>query len=136
MNGHQLGDCLQFNDDDRVDKEVGAIPDLDANVIVLDGQRMLNEDGHPTFSQLMGDTGFVGAFEKAWPQPGMDPHCSMYDLPGSDVDLGGSHDDLNFQPIFLSLVCPPPRSPASSAVKSSSSAFTAESAEDRGGGQH
>lgn len=95
MDGHQLGDSLQLHDDDRVDKQVGAIPDLDANVIVLDRQRVLNEDGHSALAQLMGDTGFLRPFQKSGSKPGMDPHRGVDYLPSSDIDLSRVYDDLD-----------------------------------------
>jgi hypothetical protein len=65
MERMQLFHCLQFNDDAVLDKKVDAVPGIDLNAVIDNGQSRLMLEGDSILHELVAETRIVSAFEAA-----------------------------------------------------------------------
>lgn len=73
------GLCL--DNDERIDKNIRSVTDVDPQAIILNWDGELRYDGEPTFSQLMCQAGLVRAFQQPRPKQSVDAHGSVDNLP-------------------------------------------------------
>lgn len=78
MNWSQGFHGLYFDDEAMLYEDVYAVARFHALAVVDDGQRQLGFDVKSALAQLVGEAGFIGAFEQAGAEGAMDSNGAVH----------------------------------------------------------